>query len=62
MKPQTQVDKFMSSTVNPKGSVLDNELRNITRTCYKNKNKNKKKKKERRWYPSISRTRLRAYK
>ena len=46
MKPQTQVDKFMSSTVNPKGSVLENELRNITRTYDKNKNKNKKKKRK----------------
>ena len=45
MKPRTQVDKFMSSTVNPKGSVLENELKNITRTYGKNKNKNKKRKK-----------------
>ena len=42
MKPRTQVDKFMSSTVNLKGSVLENELRNITRTYYKNKNKKTK--------------------
>ena len=41
MKPRTQDDKFMSSTVSPKGSVLENELRNITIIYNKNKNKNK---------------------
>ena len=42
MKPRTQVDKFMTSTINPKGSVSENELRNIIRTYDKNKNKKRK--------------------
>ena len=37
-----RIDMFMPSTINPKGSALENQLRNITRTYDKNTNKKRK--------------------